>query len=159
MRDGGRSPRIRTLWLGGFLILSALFGCESPSEPVSIVPDSARGREAIDATISTWKSGHQTGIIEPTSPRVQVVDNHRRPGQKVVGYEILGDSADSRVRTFTVRIKLSEPDESPIVRFLVVGIDPILVFRQEDYDMMMHWEHKMEPEPENKGPTPGPPSK
>jgi hypothetical protein len=150
---------MRTRWLWALLPLSCLFGCESPPEPLSIVPDSTRGRQAIDATISTWKSGHQTGIVEPTSPRVQVVDNHRKPGQKVIGYEILGDSADARVRTFTVRMTLSEPDESPTVRFLVVGIDPILVFRQEDYDMMMHWEHKMEPEPENTGPPPGPPSK
>jgi hypothetical protein len=98
--------------------------------------------------MSTWKAGHPTGIIEPTSPRVQVVDTHRNPGQALLDYEILSDSADPRFRTFNLRLTLSDSEERPVVRFLVVGIDPILVFRQEDYELLMHWEHRMEPEPE-----------
>ena len=106
--------------------------------------------------MATWKEGHPTGIVEPTSPRVQVVDTHRKPGQKLVGFEILSDSADSRVRTFSVRLTLIEPEERPVVRFLVVGIDPILVFRQEDYELLMHWEHQMDPEPEKGATAPAP---
>ena len=117
-------------------------------EPISIVPDPARGRQAIEAAMATWKAGQPTGIVEPTSPRVQVVDTHRKPGQRLVGFEILAESADARVRTFSVRLPLAEPEERPVVRFLVVGIDPVLVFRQEDYELLMHWEHRMDPEPE-----------
>ncbi len=42
-----------------------------------------------------------------------------------------------------------------MVRFLVVGIDPILVFRQEDYELISHWEHKMDPGDEKTAATPG----
>ena len=38
-----------------------------------------------------------------------------------------------------------------------VGIDPILVFRQEDYELLMHWEHPMDPEPGGEAAPPAPP--
>ena len=34
--------------------------------------------------------------------------------------------------------------ELPVVRFVVFGIDPLWVFRQEDYEMFAHWEHLMD---------------
>jgi hypothetical protein len=137
----------RSCWPFVALVSAGLLGCEPTPEPISIVPGSVRGRLAIEATMTTWKAGHPVGIVEPTSPRVQVVDTHRTPGQDLLDYEILSDSADPRVRTFSLRLTLSKSEERPVVRFLVVGIDPILVFRQEDYELLMHWEHKMETEP------------
>lgn len=130
------------------LLITVFSGCEPAPLPIPVVPDQARGRQAIEAMMATWREGHPTGILEPTSPRIQVVDTHRKPGQKLAGFEILSDSADSRVRTFSVRLALIEPEESPVIRFLVVGIDPVLIFRQEDYELLMHWEHRMEPETE-----------
>jgi hypothetical protein len=134
-------------------------GCSGRPEAPAIVPDSAQGRRAIAAAMASWEAGHAAGGVEPTSPRVQVGDTRRKPGQRLEGYEILGETADSRVRTFTIRLALVEPEERPIVRFLVVGIDPILVFRQEDYELLMHWEHPMDPEPEGGAAPPAPPSK
>jgi hypothetical protein len=29
------------------------------------------------------------------------------------------------------------------VRYIVLGIDPLFVFRQEDFDLLMHWDHHM----------------
>ena len=131
-------------WLS--VVVLGIAGCSIGPEAPSIVPDSDQGRRAIAAAMDSWKKGHPAGIVEPTSPRVQVGDTHRRPGQRLEGYEILGESADPRARTFTIRLALEGPGESPVVRFLVVGIDPILVFREEDYAMLIHWEHRMDPE-------------
>lgn len=145
-----RSPRgrARACWFLGLLVAAGLSGCEADPEPIAIVPDPAKGRQAIEAAMASWKAGHPAGVVEPTSPRIQLVDTHRKPGQALVGFEILADSADARVRTFSLRLALSGPEERPVVRFLVVGIDPILVFRQEDYELLMHWEHAMPPAPE-----------
>jgi hypothetical protein len=150
IRDG---PGARHLFA---LVAAGLFGCESSPGPIPIVPDTARGRQAIEAAMATWKAGHPTGIVEPTSPRVQMVDTHRKPGQALLDYEILSDSADPRVRTFSLRLRLSDSEERPVVRFLVVGIDPILVFRQEDYELLMHWEHRMDTELEKTTTPPAP---
>ena len=137
---GRRSDRFLTV------VAMGIIGCSGRPESPAIVPDSTRGRRAVEAAMASWKAGHPAGIVEPTSPRVQVGDTHRKPGQRLDGYEILGESADARVRTFTIRLALVEPEERPVVRFLVVGIDPVLVFREEDYEMLIHWEHRMDPE-------------
>ena len=133
-----------------------LLGCSTSPEPISIVPDSAKGRQAVEAAMATWKAGHAAGVVEPTSPRVLVIDTHRKPGQRLDGFEVLGESADSRGRTFQVRLALNGPDERPVVGFLVVGIDPVNVFRAEDYELLMHWEHRMDPEPGQAGAAPVP---
>ena len=132
-------------WL--LVVAPGLIGCPGPTAPVSIVPDSARGRWAIETALRAWESGHPPGV-ETTSPRVQVVDTRRKPGQSLGGFAILAESTDGRTRSFAVRLELLGPEERPLVRFQVVGIDPIVVFRQEDFDLLMHWEHGMGPAPD-----------
>lgn len=95
--------------------------------------------------MAAWRSGRPAGVVEPGLPRIQIVDTHRKPGQRLTGFEILAESVDDRYRSYTIRLTLVEPEERPPARFLAVGIDPVLVFRQEDYDLLMHWEHRMDP--------------
>jgi hypothetical protein len=137
------------------LMAAALIGCQArPAAQSNLVPDSARARRAVERAMELWKAGRPTGVIEPTEPRVQVVDSNRRPGQVVEDFKILAETSSPRERTLSVRVRLRNPDEDAIVRFLVMGADPILVFRQEDYDLMMHWEHKMNPEAGDVAPGP-----
>jgi hypothetical protein len=122
----------------------------------SIVPDSVRARKVVEAVMAAWAAGSPAGMLDTTAPRVQVVDSFRKPNQKLEGFEILAETASPRARTFSLRLRLAEPDEQPLVRYLVVGIDPVLVFRQEDYELLSHFEHKMDPEPQATGEAPPP---
>jgi hypothetical protein len=123
-----------------------MIGCGSrPAH--SIVPDSAQARTVLEAAMAAWAAGRAPGMLDTTAPRVQVVDSFRKPGQKLEGFEILAETASPRARTFSLRLHMSEPDERPLARYLVVGIDPVLVFRQEDYELLTHFQHKMDPEP------------
>jgi hypothetical protein len=128
------------------VLLLGLIGCGSRPAP-QIVPDSAQGRKVIGAAMAAWAAGRPAGMLDTTGPRVQVIDSFRKPGQTLEGFEILAETASPRARTFSLRLRLAEPDERPLVRYLVVGIDPVLVFRQEDYELLTHFEHKMDPEP------------
>ncbi|QEH35639.1 hypothetical protein OJF2_41920 [Aquisphaera giovannonii] len=141
------------------LLAAALAGCHARSAaPANLVPDSARARWAVGRAMELWKAGRPTGVIEPTEPRIQVVDSNRKAGQVLEDYRILAETSSLRERTLSVRVRLRGPDEEAVVRYLVMGADPILVFRQEDYDLMMHWEHKMDPEAEDAAPGPEPPA-
>ncbi|WP_422922909.1 hypothetical protein [Singulisphaera sp. PoT] len=137
----------------------AVSGCGEPATPTSLVPESAVARQALERALEFWKEGRPTGRVEPTTPRLQVVDAHRKPGQALASYQIVAEAVTPRERTFSVKVVLDNPQEEALVRFLVMGADPILIFRQEDFDLMMHWEHKMEPRAED-GPdapvAPGP---
>lgn len=136
------------IWRRLGLVAIFLSGCAGSSNQTEIVPDSAKARRAVELAMESWKAGRPTGGVEPTEPRIQVIDSNRKPGQTLQGHEIVAETASSRERTFTLRLSLANPDEQISARFLVMGIDPVLVFRQEDYDLMMHWEHKMDPETE-----------
>jgi hypothetical protein len=97
--------------------------------------------------MAAWAAGRPAGMLDTKVPRVQVVDSFRKPNQRLEGFEILAETVSPRARTFSLRLRLVEPDERPLVRYLLVGIDPILIFRQEDYELLTHFEHKMDPEP------------
>lgn len=142
-------PRLRRFTISGIILLSIASGCREKRDPnATPLPDADSAKKAIVATFETWKAGHTTGKVEPTTPRILVNDSFRKPGQVVESYEILGTNREKRAVTFTVKVTLSNPEETQNIRFYLLGIDPVIVFRQEDYDLMSHWEHKMDPEPE-----------
>ncbi len=76
---------------------------------------------------------------------VQFVDRRRKPHQRLLSFQILGQTDIENARQFTVRLNL-EGEESPeLVKYNVLGRDPVWVFRLDDYEMISHWEHDMGP--------------
>ena len=142
-----------------FLILGA-FGCGGRPEGFEkYVTPPAPARAALTAVLDAWRDGRPAG--EGVGPKrdVHVVDHQRKPGQSLARYEVLGEVAADNARGFAVRLTLENPDEQPSVRFLVVGLEPLWVFRKEDFEMISHWMHPMNesgPEGEPAGTEPRP---
>ncbi len=126
-------------WFCCVFLVASIGGCAASSGVESQVPAEPAARQALDAALTAWKEGQPPGTLTDQSPHVQVVDSMRRPGQRLVGYEILGEVASQRQRGFLVRLRLDHPSETSKVRFCVVGIDPLWVFRQEELDMLGRW--------------------
>jgi hypothetical protein len=148
--------------LGGALLLLACgAGCGAPRGYERYVPPSDAARRALQAALDAWRDGGGPEALAARSPGVVVVDNQRRPGQALRGYEVLGELPGDGPRRFAVRLRLDDPPAEEKARFLVVGVDPLWVFRQEDYDMLAHWECGMTTEKEGEaaaGPVPPPPA-
>lgn len=129
-------------FLSALLIFA--FGCTTdvadPAKPISV----ETADRALVATLVAWKSGRRdTGEFLGSKPAVGVVDTLRRL-RPLRDYEVVGPlAAVDNVRPFAVRLVLGEPSETVTTRYLMVGQDPIWVFRQEDYDLIFHWEHKI----------------
>jgi hypothetical protein len=134
---------LRTIWCATLLLCAAFVGCKTRTAD-DYRPSGELCRQALSAALDAWKSGEPPGRIEGT-PAIQVGDTLRRPGQKVASYEILGETAGDQGRQFAVRIVFTNPAAEEKINFILIGIDPIWVFRQEEYDMVTHWEHKMPP--------------
>jgi hypothetical protein len=127
------------------IVLALMFqaGCARPSSGYDrYVPSVARAEEALEMVLAAWKRGEPAAALKFDSPAVtiQVADSTRRPGQRLLDYELLGEIAGEGPRTFAVRLKLDNPTEARDVRYYLVGIDPLWVFRQEDYDAVVHWQ-------------------
>ncbi len=71
------------------------------------------------------------------------VDQQRRPGQRLLAFAVLGDFDLESCRCVKVKLDLAEPEESILATYYVFGHDPMWVYRAEDFDKIMHWEHQM----------------
>jgi hypothetical protein len=107
------------------------------------VPKSDVAHEALEAALTAWQNGEPAGEIRGRSVPVQVVDTHRRADQRLVTFEILGEVGCDTGRCFAVRLALDNPTEEKKARFVMIGLSPLWVFREEDYTMLSHWEHAM----------------
>ncbi len=145
-------PPVRNPILRGHCFCVVLFaacviscGCGQYDRSSQFIPSVTVAESAVKAGMEAWKKGEPVGLVRGvTKPAVHVVDSHRRPDQQIDRYEILGEVPGNAPRCFAVKAKLSGSDTIERLRYIVVGIDPLWVFRQEDYDLLSHWEHPME---------------
>ena len=116
-------------------------GCRARTR-ADYIPSEERCRQALSTALEAWKRGEPAGRIEGT-PTIQVVDARRRAGQRLENYEILGELPGDDGRRFAVRVALANPKAEERIDFILIGIDPVWIFRQDEYDMVTHWEHNM----------------
>jgi hypothetical protein len=125
--------------LGWGLLLLCGAGCARRGYE-RYVPPPAAAQEALEAALGAWQDGRAPGLLESHAPPLMVVDSGRRPGQRLRGYEVLGEVPGDGPRSFAVRLLLDNPPREQKARFVVFGISPLWVFRHEDYEMMAHWD-------------------
>jgi hypothetical protein len=110
-------------------------------------PDLESSKAALVASLDAWKAERRaSGVLIGSKPSIGVVDS-ARADRPLLGYELVGPLMTiGKARPFAVRLILGEPRETVATRYLVLGQDPLWVFRQEDFERMLHWEHKMDGE-------------
>jgi hypothetical protein len=134
---------IKLAGIAAVLAAISLSGCGRAKSAASYVPDENVARRALTMALTAWQEGNSKQLSLDDKTRVEVVDQHRRPGQALEEFKILGEVAGDGGRWFEVELKLDHPEQTEQVRYIVVGIDPLWVFRQPDYEMLGHWDHPM----------------
>jgi hypothetical protein len=115
-------------------LVAALFvvalGCTDRADPNRFYPPEDRARQALEQALAGWQQGAPTGPVPgAANPAVHLADSHRSPTQRLKGFAILGAAPGDGPRVFTVRLTLENPAAEQKVRFVVLGIDPVWVFR------------------------------
>jgi hypothetical protein len=122
-------------------------GCDrwdhSPAEP-GYLPDWTEARLALESALTAWRDARSPLPASFDSDSVKFVDKRRRPDQRLESFAILGRSDIEYVRQFTVRLRLQPAESSELVRYNVLGRNPVWVFRLEDYETICRWEHPMD---------------
>lgn len=104
-------------------------------------PSEEMARNALAAALRSWQKREKSGKIPGLeNPSIVFVDNCRLQEQILERFTILGEAPGDGPRCFAVRVNLSNPEEEQRLRFVIYGIDPLWVYRYEDYEMIMHWE-------------------
>jgi hypothetical protein len=108
------------------------------------MPGWEEARSSMVTVLSAWRDAPSPLPASFDTPSVMFIDKRRRPNQRLAAFEILGQTDVENARQFTVRLEL-EGEESPqLVKYNIVGREPVWVFRLEDYEMFSHWEHDMD---------------
>ena len=132
------------------LILAILFvacaGCSRAQRNEDFVPQEDTARAALDAYLRAWSQGHTAQTIPGTNPPVMVVDDLRQK-RTLKRYTILGPTPADAPMCFAVQLTLGNPDAEVRERYVVVGLDPLWVWRYDDYQMIAHWSHPMPADP------------
>jgi hypothetical protein len=129
--------------ISAMLAAISLSGCRRAKTAESYVPNASLARQALSSALAAWQQGKGTELSLDDKTVVQVVDQHRRPEQRLSEFTILGEVSGDGGRWFEVELKLDNPAQTEQVRYVVIGIDPLWVFRQPDYEMLGHWDHPM----------------
>ncbi len=96
------------------------------------IPTNATARKAIETALSTWKEGAKHGPITSVTPNLNVFDARWQAGSRLEEFQILEEVTGKQHPQFKVKLKVQgKPEET--IEYLVVGIDPLLVFRDADY--------------------------
>lgn len=134
-------------WLSGSLVVAALLagGCDSGPAEEDFLPPAEVAANALTAVLQNWQQGAPEEELHQRNPAIHTSDTQRVEGRLPVSFEILGEAPVDGGRRFAVRLKFAAPAEETDVQYVVVGIDPIWVFRKEDYDLLSHWDHAMPP--------------
>lgn len=125
---------------GGLLLSISL--CAGCGNGTAAAPSEDAARAALDAALTAWSRGAKPGELSGTEPPVLVHDTPWGQGQQLASFEILKEDPGAAVeKQFTVRLSLAKPDRTEEVQYHVLGGNPLMVFRDEDYERNINMEN------------------
>jgi hypothetical protein len=123
---------VRSLVFGGLLLLAGA-GCGSDHGYGRYIPPEQTSRQALEAALTAWQNGKQPGQVADGPPAVEVVDSRWKAGQKLRKFQIVGEEPGDGPKFFKVRLTLKGQAKEQEVRYVVVGRDPLWVYREDDF--------------------------
>lgn len=138
----------------GLLAAVVACGCSgSGPRADEFVPTEDAARRALASSLDAWRDRGPAAKVTEARPAVETADGLRTPGRTLLKYDILGPVPGDAPRCFAVRLTLANPPQELKERYVVLGIDPLWVWRYDDFLMLTHWDHRMA---DPKGPPPAP---
>ncbi|MFO0900783.1 MAG: hypothetical protein U0836_25415 [Pirellulales bacterium] len=145
-----RFPERRLAQLGLLLagLLLAAAGCRDSAPPGErFTPSESTARAALETALRAWQVGGPVDSLAFDGGRAHLADGQQAAGRRLQRFDILGEGSAHSGRRYLVQIQLDGPDPPQKVNYVVIGIDPVWVIRQQDLEMLLHWDHPMDGQP------------
>jgi hypothetical protein len=123
---------IRFSLIVAFIVVPLMAGCGGDSHE-RFIPAADQARSAVDAALSSWKAGEPHKTLTNHKPPVDLFDARRQAGKKLEEFHIAEEVRGQQHPTFKVKLRLAGEKQDEETTYIVIGIDPLLVFRAEDY--------------------------
>jgi hypothetical protein len=122
--------------LVGAVLLIGCCGCGRSES--HLIPTETTARQVLETTLNAWQNHQPPGKISTGPPSIEVVDAKWRDGDKLQSYEIIGSEPSEGPPRFSVRLTVvpsgGEVAQQETVQYVVLGKEPIWVYRAEDLD-------------------------
>jgi hypothetical protein len=124
--------------LAGLLIMAGLasilvtLGC-GPSE-TRYIPAADSARASLEAALTAWKNGAPHEPVKSRETSITMFDSRWQSKAKLESFEITEELPPNPHRAFRVKMRLARQKADEETTYLVIGIDPLLVYRSEDYE-------------------------
>jgi hypothetical protein len=125
----GQRGRLVALWLVALLL--GPFGC-GPRGDERYIPSDDTARKALETVLTNLEHGRPAGA-GTGAPVLQLVDTRWKPGQQLARHKIVKEESEEGHTVFSVLLVLKGGQREQLVRYVVVGVDPLWVYREEDF--------------------------
>jgi hypothetical protein len=117
-------------------------------------PDSTSARRALDAALTAWKEGAKPDRLATATPPVHALDFQWQAGRPLDDFSVTGEeNADGAAKRFAVTLRLKSTRakkgaDEVHARYVVVGREPVWVYREEDYARLLNMDNNPKPPPQ-----------
>ena len=116
------------------MIAAQLTGCGGDGTE-KYVQSTESARDALEAALNAWKSGKPMGTIDSSGgAKIEPLDTRWRDGQQIESFTIVEELPGDPHPEFKVTLRFKDALENEESTYVVFGIDPIQVYRSEDYE-------------------------
>ena len=129
------------------IVPPALGGCGPGSAPL---PSTEAAREALRASLDAWKAGRPASTLAARQPGVDFVDFEWKAGQKLADYALGEESPGQGTQTFAATLTLPGTSTPKKVEYMVLGLDPIRIYRDEDFRRALNMDNAPPTNPRSK---------
>ena len=124
------------------LVLLALI---APACGPSTNPSADAARTALATALDAWRDGKRPADLAGITPPVQVIDTVWVGGRELASYQIVGETPSESDKRFVVKLTYAAPPAMAEVVYIMVGSQPVSVFRDEDYARSMNMDNNPTP--------------
>lgn len=114
-------------------LMFSLTGCGGSDEG-KYLPSEASAKEALNAALQAWQNGQAHGPVTSWKVPIDTYDARWQAGEKLEKFEVIRSEQLDQHKAFIVKMKLASDPEEQEDTFLVIGNNPLMVFRKQDYD-------------------------
>ena len=83
--------------------------------------------------MNAWQGGQPYGTVTAGTP-ITLVDSRWQSGQGLERFEILEELPPNPHRSIRVRLKLARQRAEEEATYLIIGLEPVLIYRAEDFE-------------------------
>jgi hypothetical protein len=115
------------------LVVCGSLGCGKSPE-ARYVPDTNVARQSLEAALNAWKNGEARESVKLQDKPISLTDSRWQSGKKLESFEILEETPANPFPSFKVKTQFATESDNEETVFLVIGIDPLLIYRSQDFE-------------------------